>query len=603
MPRTVAGMHGMQAGVHPSPPTRLGPYRLLHVVGGGGMGVVHLGLDPDGRAVAIKVLRPHVAAEATARRRLAREVETLRRVRSPRVAEVLDADPDAEQPYVVTQYVPAPPLDTRVEADGPLRGLALARLGLGLGDALSAIHAAGVVHRDLKPGNVLVLDGEPVVIDFGIAQIADDVRLTSTGLVMGTPGYLSPEVLDGGAVTVSADWWGWAATVAFAATGRPPFGTGPTEAVLSRVRRGVADLDGAPEPLAGVLAGSLHPDPARRPTPRTLREAVQALGAAAAGAPAGTATPRAPTAPLRSTEPTWAPAAPTTRVPTATTATTAVPVDPWRGRPPRTSAPPAEPTVPTAIDLRGDQHPWPPQTGPHPLPEPYPQPGTHPSGPHDPGGYHDASAAPPVDGAPARRSGTLAVGALALMASAVVAPVAITIAAGLMSVLARAVDRSASAAARRRFERGPRRTDPALTALGLPGHLLSATLATAPAMLLPLAVGLSAAFLVAWAVTAPPGWAPGLSLPLFAGAASAVLTGWWGPGGSSLRSGARRTVRALAPGEHGARIAVAALLVVAVAAVLVVMGSGGQPDWSPLPPSWVPELTPAGAPQPQVLSG
>ncbi|CAA9392549.1 MAG: putative serine/threonine protein kinase, partial [uncultured Quadrisphaera sp.] len=257
-------------------PRRLGPYRLVHQVGGGGMGVVHLALDEQGRAVAVKVLRPHLAADPQARARLAREADTLRLVRSPRVAEVLDTDPDAEPPYIVTEYVAAPPLDEHVADVGPLRGRDLVRLGLGLGEALSAIHRAGVVHRDLKPANVLVDEGEPVVIDFGIAQITDDVRLTSTGLVMGTPGYLSPEVIDGAPVSVVGDWWGWAATMVFAATGRPPFGTGPLDAVLTRVHRGAPDVAGVPEPFAGLLVAALAPDAAGRPAPRALREELQA---------------------------------------------------------------------------------------------------------------------------------------------------------------------------------------------------------------------------------------------------------------------------------------------------------------------------------------
>ncbi|MBF5083000.1 protein kinase [Quadrisphaera sp. INWT6] len=127
---TSAGTPPQAAPATPSVVGRLGPYRLLQVIGGGGMGVVHLGLDPAGRAVAIKVLRPHVAADPSARSRLAREVDALQRVRSPRVAEVLDADPSAEQPYVVTEFVPAPPLDVLVEREGPLTGRALGRIGL-----------------------------------------------------------------------------------------------------------------------------------------------------------------------------------------------------------------------------------------------------------------------------------------------------------------------------------------------------------------------------------------------------------------------------------------------------------------------------------------
>ncbi len=251
------------------------------------MGVVHLALDPASRAVAIKVLRPHLAADPEARARLAREGDTLRLVRSPRVAEVLETAAEADPPYIVTQFVAAPPLDEHVAAHGPLRGRPLARLGLGLGEALAAIHRAGVVHRDLKPGNVLVDDDGPVVIDFGIAQIADDIRLTSAGLVMGTPGYLSPEVIDGAPVSFAGDWWGWAATMLFAATGRPPFGTGPLDAVLARVHRGAPDVSGVEEPFGALLRAAMSSDPADRPTPRRLREALQAVaGGDDADAPA-----------------------------------------------------------------------------------------------------------------------------------------------------------------------------------------------------------------------------------------------------------------------------------------------------------------------------
>ena len=258
----------------------IGPYRLLHRLGEGGMGVVHLGLDRAGRAVAIKVLRAHVAHDPDARARLTREVSSLLRVRHPLVAEVLDADVDGDRPYVVTRFVPGPGLDAVVKDEGALSAARLTVLGRGLSQALGAIHAAGVVHRDLKPGNVLVLDGQPVVIDFGIAHVADDVRLTSVGLVMGTPGYLSPEVIDGEPVGTATDWWGWAATLAFAASGRPPFGRGPMDVVIDRVRRGQCDLDGVDRRLQPLLVAALDVDPARRPG---AHEVLHALDRYAAG--------------------------------------------------------------------------------------------------------------------------------------------------------------------------------------------------------------------------------------------------------------------------------------------------------------------------------
>ena len=227
-------------------PGRLGPYRLLDRIGEGGMGVVYLGRDPEQRSVAVKVLRPAVAGDPNARRRLAREVETMRRVRSPYVAEVLDTDVTSETPYIVTRYVPGRTLDEVVTQEGPLSGSRLIRLAAGLADALAAIHAAGVVHRDLKPGNVMMMNGDPVVIDFGIAQALDSTRLTMTGMFMGTPGYLSPEVIEGQNSTSFSDVHAWGATVAFAATGRPPFGSGSYETIFYRIVNGKPDLSGVP---------------------------------------------------------------------------------------------------------------------------------------------------------------------------------------------------------------------------------------------------------------------------------------------------------------------------------------------------------------------
>jgi len=258
-------------------PDRLGPYRLLDRIGEGGMGVVYLARDPEQRSVAIKILRPAVAGDPNARRRLAREVETMRRVRSPFVAEVLDTDVTCETPYIVTRYVPGRTLDEVVTQEGPLSGARLIRVAAGLADALAAIHAAGVVHRDLKPGNVMLMNGDPVVIDFGIAQALDSTRLTMTGMFMGTPGYLSPEVIEGQNSTSFSDVHAWGATVAFAATGRPPFGTGSYETIFYRIVNGKPDLSGVPAPMAELLAAALRRDPAQRPAAIQLRSRAAAL--------------------------------------------------------------------------------------------------------------------------------------------------------------------------------------------------------------------------------------------------------------------------------------------------------------------------------------
>ena len=267
-------------------PGTLGPYRLQDRLGEGGMGVVHLARDPEGRAVAVKVLHPLGSEGVNARRRLAREVETMRRVRSPYVAEVLDADVTGEFPYIVTRFVSGPTLDEMVRTRGPLSGPGLRRLAHGMAEALTAIHAAGVVHRDLKPGNVMLTDDRPIVIDFGIAQTGDATRLTQTGLVMGTPGYLAPEVIEGEPSSPASDVHSWGSTMAFAATGHLPFGGGSYETIFYRIISGRADLSGVPAPLVPLISAALARDPSHRPSASWLSAQAVTLDMSAATATA-----------------------------------------------------------------------------------------------------------------------------------------------------------------------------------------------------------------------------------------------------------------------------------------------------------------------------
>ncbi|MGI5273834.1 serine/threonine-protein kinase [Nonomuraea sp. CA-218870] len=239
----------------------LGPYQLLSRLGSGGFGAVHLALDPEGRTVAVKVLHPHVAADSAALARLAREVETMRRVGGRNVAEVLDASLDVDRPYLVTRYVQGRPLSAVPVPVAELRPLAA-----GLAEALAAMHGAGVVHRDLKPANVMMSEGGPVVIDFGIAHALDSLSVTASGAVVGTPGYLAPEVLEGGEAGPAADVFSFGATLAYAATGRHPYGTGPASAVAYRVVHHEPDLEGVPGWLEPLLAQCLATDPAARPS-------------------------------------------------------------------------------------------------------------------------------------------------------------------------------------------------------------------------------------------------------------------------------------------------------------------------------------------------
>jgi predicted Ser/Thr protein kinase len=251
-------------------PERIGRYRLQSRLAAGGMGRVFLALDSDGSTVALKQLHPAIADDDNMRERLRREVAAMRRVRSPRVARLLDADLEADPPYIVTRYVQGRTLREVVSADGPLEGERLARVAAGIAEALAVIHAAGHVHRDLKPGNVMIVGGDPVVIDFGIAQEQEATRITQEGGSVGTIGYMAPEVLNGGPSGPAADVFAWGATIAYAATGRPAFGGGTLQAVALRTYRGDADIDGIDDGLRPLVAAALTPDPAARPDVQTL---------------------------------------------------------------------------------------------------------------------------------------------------------------------------------------------------------------------------------------------------------------------------------------------------------------------------------------------
>jgi predicted Ser/Thr protein kinase len=250
-------------------PRKIGPYRVIKKIGEGGMGVVYLAEDHK-QKVAIKVLGPAVARDPSARQRLAREVETMRLVRNRYVAEIIASDTTCASPYIVTRYVQGKTLEDTVREKGPLQGMTLDALAEGLAEALTAIHAAGVVHRDLKPGNVMLENGQPVLIDFGIAHVQDSARLTKTGLVMGTPGYLAPEVIEGAPSSGASDVHSWGTTVAFAATGRQPFGTGNYQTIFFRVIEGTAELDGVPPRLLPFVTAALSTDPQSRPSARWL---------------------------------------------------------------------------------------------------------------------------------------------------------------------------------------------------------------------------------------------------------------------------------------------------------------------------------------------
>ena len=250
----------------------IGPYRVVRELGAGGMGRVYLATSPGGRAVAVKLIRPELAGDPGFRRRFAAEVQAARAVSGAYTAPVVDADPGGEQPWLATAYVPGPTLQELAGRDGPLGEPRLRALAAGLAEALASIHAAGVVHADLTPRNIIMAPDGPRVIDFGISRALEGTPTTG---VLGTPGYLSPEqVASGRAVGPASDVFTLGAVLVFAATGRPPFGTGLPASQLYRVVHEEPDLDGVPAPLSPLIRACMTKSPEARPVPQAILTAI-----------------------------------------------------------------------------------------------------------------------------------------------------------------------------------------------------------------------------------------------------------------------------------------------------------------------------------------
>ena len=228
---------------------------MISRLGSGGMGRVFLCRSAGGRPVAVKVIRADLAADSEFRARFRREVEAARKVSGLYTALLVDADLDGLVPWLATSYVSGPSLADAVSAHGPLLPASVLMMAAGLVESLVAIHAAGVVHRDLKPSNVLLADDGPRVIDFGISRAAEASVLTSTGVIVGSPGFMSPEQAEGSLVGPPSDVFSLGAVVIFAATGHSPFGTGSTPALLYRIVHGVPDL-GAVRLISARLPGA-----------------------------------------------------------------------------------------------------------------------------------------------------------------------------------------------------------------------------------------------------------------------------------------------------------------------------------------------------------
>lgn len=329
----------------PGDPPWVGPYRLEGRLGAGGMGVVYLATSPGGRNVAVKLIRPELAATPQFRVRFAREVDAARQVGGFHTAQVVDADPEAAAPWLATAYIPGPTLQQVVARGGPLGADAVLRLGAGLAEGLDAIHRCGLVHRDLKPGNVILAEDGPRIIDFGIARAVDASSLTATGSVIGTYAYMSPEQIRADRAGPASDVFALGSVLGFAATGHSPFDAPTLLTVVQRILDEPPALDALDGELRLLLDACLAKDPDDRPRVPDLP--ARFAGAPESGAAAGQTRPAVPV-PATYLAPASASDSAATPPPTqaATVKDPAARADPYAAT--RTGLAPATPATPAA---------------------------------------------------------------------------------------------------------------------------------------------------------------------------------------------------------------------------------------------------------------
>lgn len=553
----------------------MGDYTLLARIGEGGMGVVHLARRPGGDRVALKVLRPHIVGDDEARARLAREVSSLERIRSRWVAEIVDADPWAPVPYVATRYVPGLSLHDHVIEEGAIEGRDLLWFAGCLAEGLQSVHEVGVLHRDVKPSNVLMEGRTPILIDFGLARVADDPKLTHTGWLLGTPGYLAPEILYGEDASPASDVHSWAATVAYAGTGRAPFGRGPSMAIMDRVRRGEHDLTGLPAELRTVVEAALEPDPTRRPR---LGQLLAWLRPQSTRAGRGGPAPVPPvvedvfTLPLALASSAATAEDPTDRVDEGPAGWDGDWDGDWDDDRP----------APTRVETEYATRAMPAEPAAHehlPWQRPPAGPWEDTADEHDPWAGQWVEPAPPSTsfGERVRRALLLVAAAVAVGAGTAAYP---WWAVGLLLVLVwvlRSGSLAASKAGDRRRLRGRRWYDGAQFLLGAPWDLVRSIPATV--MLVLWSAGLAVAGgLICYAVAAT------MPVTLLVCGTVLAVSLWSGPGGSRVRSPLARVVHPLA--ARPGRWAVALVLVLGLAALLGLLAAGGV--------AWGPTGDPAG---------
>ncbi|HIZ34330.1 MAG TPA: serine/threonine protein kinase [Candidatus Ruania gallistercoris] len=557
-----------ESGDQQSPTREVGGYRLLHALGTGGMGTVYEAIDAEGRHVALKLLHPAFSADEAARERLRREVATLHRVKGVSVARVLDAEAESDEAFIVTELIDGQSLEESIHEHGQMDAEELAALAAGLAGALESIHRAGVLHRDLKPGNVMLTDDGPVVIDFGISQLADDPRITQTGLVTGTPGYVDPQVMHGANPTIAGDWWGWAAVLVFAATGRQPFGRGP--GVLMRVESGRVDTEGLSPRVAQVLRRALHPDPERRMTSEVVctaladhaagREVTTLLAddeePATAATTAGAAEDALADAPAM-LPPTYAPG-----------------VGPSASAPAEETSGPRTAYLPTSMQPGGAA---PPESPPAPVSAPQHPVWGHPEGQWagTPGGQWPEGQLPAWFRPPPARGWISLAWLLAVVSLGLVYPSWVLLTLVVLVALLGGIGSAAHALRERRISRGPGRWDRTRVAASFPGHLLLGILLTLPGLIVGFAGGA-----IVWilAVDTVPVAAV---LPITVAVVTLLL--WWTPSTGRAREGERVVLQHIAPPGLGGVLWGLIAVAVALGGLMIAFLGGAAPQWSPFP--------------------
>ncbi|MDR0482670.1 MAG: protein kinase [Cellulomonadaceae bacterium] len=583
------------------PGARIGSYTVRALLGQGAMGEVYEACDDGGNVCAVKVLR-HTGSDAEGRARMSREVTALQRVRTPGIAALLDAELDGEDAFLVTELVDGVTLADEVRAAGPLDAMDLYSLATQLAVTLNAVHLAGVVHRDLKPSNVMLAGRGPVLIDFGIAlgggEGSEEVALTLPGTVIGTPGYLAPELLDGHTASAGTDWWSWAAVLAFAATGRSPFGTKPWDVVMGRSREGRADVVGVPARTAQALIGALAPDPAARWAPADVVHALKrdseearltseipVVGAAATAVlPSGhSAGSEADSQNLVMRNPAAQTLPETTAYPLAgasdgADATALLPSGLAAGAEggPRGHSAGSGADSQNLVGQNLAPHNLEPQGFPAPPPALYTRP------------------------EPRKRRGTIAALFLPIVALGATRPgTALAVFAGLL-VIARIVGCAFAAwHVRREKFGGTRDSDRAVAIAQTPWHLVRGVLGVIPQAILGLVTGVLIYTVGHWIlspgriiVTAQPGTGTG-TIPLenrpiafvvlmAVSVAATVVVTWFGPAGHTGRRGARLILSKVAPGMVGAAVVIALSVVAALVLGRPVLDAVPVVHWWPL---------------------